>query len=116
MLAGTVLLLALAAQAPASAPAVATPPPQAPAYTGPAAPNLEAGLVAFRHRHFSAARAEFEKAVAADPQSAAAAFYLGYTHYKIGEPSRRMNPDKVQAQELFAKAFSLDPAFKPTWH
>ena len=27
--------------------------------------------------------------LAADPQSAAAAYYLGYTHYKIGEPSKR---------------------------
>jgi len=116
MLAGTVLLLALAAQAPANVPAVATPPTAAPAYAGPAAPNLAAGLEAFRHRHFAAARAEFEKAVAADPQSAAATFYLAYTHYKLGEPSRRMNPDKQQAKELFAKAFSLDPTFKPVWH
>jgi len=115
MLAGTVLLLALAAQAPASTPAVAAPPPTAPAYVGPAAPNLAAGVEAMRHRRFTAARAEFEKAVAADPQSAAAAFYLGYARYKLGEPSRRMNPDKQQARELFAKAFSLDPTFTPTW-
>ena len=115
MLAGTVLLRALAAQAPASAPAVATPPPAAAESVGPAAPHLAAGLEAFRHRRFSAARAEFEKAEAADPQSAAAAFYLGYAHYKLGEPSRRMNPDKEQARELFAKAFSLDPTFTPTW-
>jgi tetratricopeptide (TPR) repeat protein len=61
------------------------------------------------------ARAEFEKAAAADPQSAAAAYYLGYTFYKIGEPSRRMNANKERAKELFAKAFSLDPTFAPTW-
>jgi Tfp pilus assembly protein PilF len=116
MLAGTVLLLALAAQAPANAPAAVAPPLAPPAYVGPAATNVAAGLEAFRHRRFAAARAEFEKAVAADPQSAAATFYLAYAHYKLGEPSRRMNPDKQQAKELFAKAFSLDPTFKPVWH
>ena len=47
--------------------------------------------------------------------SAAAAYYLGYTFYKIGEPSRRMNANKERAKELFAKAFSLDPTFAPTW-
>jgi hypothetical protein len=26
-----------------------------------------------------------------------------------------MNADKEKAKELFAKAFSLDPAFNPTW-
>jgi Tfp pilus assembly protein PilF len=123
MLPGTVLLFALAAaQAPAvPAPglqekaAAAEPAPTAPAVSEATDPHIAAGLAAFRKRHFAAARAEFEKAVAADPQSAAANFYLGYVHYKIGEPKRRMNADKEQAKELFAKAFSLDPAFKPAW-
>jgi len=113
MLAGTALLLALAAQAPASAPA--QPPTPVAEAAGPTAPYIAAGLEAFRHRRFTTARAEFEKAEAADPQSAAAAFYLGYTYYKLGEPSRRMNANKEKAKELFAKAFSLDPAFKPAW-
>jgi hypothetical protein len=26
-----------------------------------------------------------------------------------------MNPDKQRAQELFAKAYDLDPAFQPVW-
>ena len=115
MLPGTVVLLALAFQAPSGAPEVPAAPAAAPATVEAASPHLSAGLEAFRRRRFSAARAEFEKAVAADPQSAAANFYLGYAHYKLGEPSRRMNPDKQQARELFAKAFSLDPAFKPAW-
>jgi tetratricopeptide (TPR) repeat protein len=107
MLLATVLLsAALAPQAP---PAVA--PAPAPA----AAESLDAGIAAFKKRRFAAARAEFEKAEAADPQSAAAAYYLGYTYYKMGEPSRRMNANKEKARELFAKAFSLDPAFRPTW-
>ncbi len=122
MLLATVLLsAALAPQAP---PAVPTPDTAAPAVTAAeppapaleaASPHLDAGLAAFKRRRFAAARAEFEKAQAADPQSAAAAFYLGYTHYKMGEPSRRMNANKEKAKELFAKAFSLDPAFRPTW-
>jgi Tfp pilus assembly protein PilF len=114
MLAGTVLLLAMTAQTPDSPPA-----PTAPAVTAPspeaASPHLAAGLEAFRRRRFAAARDEFEKAVAADPGSAAAAFYLGYAHYKLGEPSRRLTADKEKAKELFARAFSLDPAFRPAW-
>jgi tetratricopeptide (TPR) repeat protein len=80
-----------------------------------ASADLDTGLAAFRARRLRAARAAFEKAVAADPQSAAAAFYLGYTLYKLGEPSRRMNADKERARELFARAFSLDPQFQPTF-
>jgi tetratricopeptide (TPR) repeat protein len=126
MLLATVLLsAALAPQAPPPAATAPEPPPEAapaapvpsPATpsAGPAAPYLDAGIAAFKKRRFAAARAEFEKAETADPQSAAAAYYLGYTYYKIGEPSRRMNADKEKAKELFAKAFSLDPAFSPTW-
>ena len=120
MLLATVLLSA--ALAPQAAPA-ATPVQEAAAAVnatdlpspGPAAGNIDAGIAAFKKRRFAAARAEFEKAEAADPQSAAAAYYLGYTYYKMGEPSRRMNANKEKARELFAKAFSLDPAFRPTW-
>ena len=83
--------------------------------SGAATPHLDAGIAAFKKRRFAAARAEFEKAEAADPQSAAAAYYLGYTYYKMGEPSRRMNANKEKAKELFAKAYSLDPTFRPTW-
>lgn len=83
--------------------------------TADAPSAIAAGQAAFKKRHFKAAQADFEKALAADPQSAAAAFYLGYTHYKMGEPSRRMNEHKQQAKELFAKAFALDPTFTPDW-
>ena len=107
-----------AAPAPQTAPPQAAPEPAAqpaPAASAEAAGPIAEGIAAFRKHRFAAARAAFEKAVEADPQSAAAAFYLGYTYYKIGEPSRRMNPNKEKAKELFAKAFSLDPTFKPTW-
>ena len=116
MLLATVLLsAALTPQAPAAEPPAvkAAGVPATP--TGATAAALDAGIAAFKKRRFATARAEFEKAEAADPQSAAAAYYLGYTHYKLGEPSRRMNADKEKAKELFAKAFGLDPAFTPTW-
>jgi len=123
MLLATVLLsAALAPQAPPPEAPAPEPPammapdvPPAATSTGAADPYLGPGIAAFKKRRFAAARAEFEKAAAADPQSAAAAYYLGYTWYKIGEPSRRMNPSKERAKELFAKAFSLDPTFAPTW-
>lgn len=114
-LAAALLLVALSPQDPPPAPpaaAVASTELQA---TGPAAEAIAAGQADFRKRRFKAAQADFEKAVAADPQSAAAAFYLGYTHYKMGEPSRRLNDNKEKAKELFAKAFALDPTFTPDW-
>jgi tetratricopeptide (TPR) repeat protein len=125
MLLATVLLsAALAPQAPPPAPPAQEPAPAtAPAPAAPPAvtaaeatdPHIAAGIAAFKKRRFAAARAEFEKAEEADPQSAAAAYYLGYTFYKLGEPSKRMNTNKEKAKELFAKAFTLDPAFSPDW-
>ena len=121
VLAAVVLSAALVPQAVPPAPEAPAPsavsPADLPAPTStPAAdPYLASGIAAFKKRRFAAARAEFEKAEAANPQSAAAAYYLGYTYYKIGEPSRRMDANKEKAKELFAKAFSLDPTFRPTW-
>jgi tetratricopeptide (TPR) repeat protein len=77
--------------------------------------HIDAGLKAFVRGRFSSARAEFEKAYEAAPDSAATAFYLGYACYKLGEPSLRMNDDKQKARELFAKAYRLDPTFQPVW-
>ena len=97
-----------AAQAPAAQETAAAP-------TGSASDEIQAGLEAFRKRRFTQARAAFERAVAADPQSAAAHFYLGYTVYKIAEPKRHDSPGKKDAAEHFAKAYELDPNFKPAW-
>ena len=103
-----------------------TPPPAAPApqdsavtaapSTGAAQPHLDAGLAAFKKRRFAKAEIEFRKAADAEPQSAAAAFYLGYTYYKIAEPKRHDHPDKAKAAELFPKAYAIDPSFTPVWH
>jgi Tfp pilus assembly protein PilF len=97
-----------AAQEPAAQEVVTTPP-------GDAQTHIDAGMTAFRKRRFAAAREHFEQAVAADPGSAAAHFYLGYTIYKIAEPKRPFHPEKQRAAELFAKAYELDPQFKPSW-
>ena len=97
-------------------PTLQTTPRAAPAAaTGVAQSAIEAGLAAFKRRRFSQAEMEFSRAVAADPGSAAAHFYLGYTHYKMGEPPRRMNAHKETARQEFARAFELDPAFRPVW-
>jgi Tfp pilus assembly protein PilF len=87
------------------------------ALAAPAAPAtpIDAGLAQFRKHHFKAAEAEFQKAVDADPQSAAAHFYLGYTLYKSTEPRRRLTPEKERAAEEFAKCFAIDPQFRPVW-
>jgi Tfp pilus assembly protein PilF len=86
--------------------------PSSPA--GPTQGFIDAGLAAFRKRHFAQAETEFNKAEESDPQSAAAAFYLGYTIYKRHE-HRRNAPEKQKALELFSKAFSIEPGFKPVW-
>ena len=78
--------------------------------------HIDAGLASFRKRRFAAARKHFQQAVDANPDSAAAHFYLGYTIYKIAEPRRANSPGKQEAAQHFAKAYELDPAFKPTWH
>jgi tetratricopeptide (TPR) repeat protein len=101
---------------PPPAPTLQTTPSAAPeAAPGAAQSAIDAGIAAFKRRRFTQAEAEFSRAVSADPGSAAAHFYLGYTHYKMGEPPRRMNAHKERAREEFAKAYELDPGFRPVW-
>jgi hypothetical protein len=76
---------------------------------------IAAGLKAFRRRNYRQAEIQFRTAWEADSSSAAAAFYLGYTYYKMAEPKRPFHPDKKKAADLFAKAYELDPKFKPVW-
>jgi tetratricopeptide (TPR) repeat protein len=78
--------------------------------------HIEAGLKEFKRRRFARAQEHFEQALQAAPEDAAANFYLAYTVYKIAEPKRPFHPDKQKAAELFAKAYSIDPTFKPVWH
>jgi tetratricopeptide (TPR) repeat protein len=121
LLSSLVLASALAAAQEPAPPAA--PPPQDPSAvssvdapaTGAAQANIDAGLAAFKKRRFSKAEDEFKKAVEAEPSSAAANFYLGYTYYKIAEPMRRNSPGKQKALEYFDKAFELDPSFTPVW-
>jgi tetratricopeptide (TPR) repeat protein len=121
MIATLTLLAALAMPAQAQEPATQTAAPEvsAPetaASASSADEHITAGLAAFRKKRFAAARTHFEQAVAANPDSAAAHFYLGYTIYKIAEPKRPNSPGKQEAAGHFAKAYELDPKFTPAWH
>lgn len=102
------LLLAASAAAPQA------PPEPAQATAAPvAAGSVDKGVALLRRGRYRSARAELEKAVASDPQSAAAQFYLGYSLYKIAEPTRRLTKEKEEAAQHFAACFSIDPAFRP---
>lgn len=101
-----------AAQDPQDMPAAEAAPAMRPADAGEA---IADGLKAFRRRRFKAAETHFRRAVAADPQSAAAHFYLGYTIYKIAEPRRANSPGKQEAAQHFARAYEIDPGFQPAW-
>jgi tetratricopeptide (TPR) repeat protein len=115
-LAAFILAAALAPQDPAAVQVPPAEPMSTEAVTpGAAQEYIDAGLKAFKRRRFGAAQADFQKALDAEPQSAAATFYLAYTYYKIAEPSRRLTAGKKKAAELFAKAYELDPAFRPAW-
>jgi Tfp pilus assembly protein PilF len=76
---------------------------------------IDRGLAAFKKRRFTTASADFQQAVEADPTSAGPYFYLGYTYYKLAEKKRPFHPDKEKARQMFAKAYSIDPAFQPVW-
>jgi tetratricopeptide (TPR) repeat protein len=82
---------------------------------GTAEEHRAAGMAAYWKLHFQEAQGHFQAAVDADPQSAAALYYLGYTVYKIAEPKRPDDPGKRRAAELFARAYEIDPGFTPDW-
>jgi tetratricopeptide (TPR) repeat protein len=86
-----------------------------PAATGAGQAALDAGLAAFKKRRFAQAEVDFRRALETDPGNAAPYFYLGYTYYKMAEKKRPFHPDKQKAKDLFAKAYSMDPGFRPVW-
>jgi|RhiMetdeSRZDD1v2_1073273.scaffolds.fasta_scaffold182846_2 Tfp pilus assembly protein PilF len=87
---------------------------EAPAVTAPSASSsLDKGVALLRRARYRPARVELENAVAADPQSAAAHYYLGFALYKIAEPTRRLTKEKEAAAQHFATCYSIDPGFRP---
>jgi tetratricopeptide (TPR) repeat protein len=76
--------------------------------------SVTAGIIEYRKRKYVQAEADFERALKADPNSAAAAYYLGYTIYKRVE-KKPFHPDKTRAARLFDQAFTADPSFRPDW-
>ena len=116
MIPSLLLALALSPAAQEPTPATAVKSEDTAAAASPAAQShIDAGLTQFKKRHFAPAEVEFRKALDADPQSAAATFYLAYTTYKMCEKKKPFHPDKQKAADLFAKAYALDPTFKPVW-
>jgi len=108
-------LAARAQESPAPEDVAATEPAPTPAGgTEAAVEAIDRGLSAYWRHNWTAAQAEFQAALDADPQSAAAAFYLGYSIYKQYE-LRPFSPEKERAREMFARAFELDPTFSPTF-
>jgi Tfp pilus assembly protein PilF len=93
----------------------AAPPAQVEPTSSAVQAHIDAGLAAFKRRRFSRAADEFRKALDAEPNNAAATFYMAYTIYKIAEPKRPFHPEKQRAAEMFAKAYELDPDFRPAW-
>jgi tetratricopeptide (TPR) repeat protein len=97
-------------------PSAQEPPAPAPAAASASVDShIDAGLAAFKKKRFRQAEIHFRQAVDADPNNAAATWYLGYTYYKMAEPKRPFHPDKQKAADLFAKAYQLDPLFRPVW-
>lgn len=82
--------------------------------TSAATAAVDAGIAAYRKRRYPQAEADFERALKADPNSAPAAYYLGYTIYKRVE-RKPFHPDKTRAAHLFDQAFVADPSFRPDW-
>jgi tetratricopeptide (TPR) repeat protein len=103
------------ATAPATEATAVEPAEAASAPSASAGDPIQAGLALYKKRRFRQAAAEFKRAVELDPQSAAAHYYLGYSIYKIAEPRRANDPGKQEAAGHFARAYELNPNFKPTW-
>jgi tetratricopeptide (TPR) repeat protein len=76
---------------------------------------VQRGLASYRRLRLREAEGLFQDAAQADPCSAPAAYYLAYTVYKRAEPLRPFHPDKQRAARLFARAYELDPGFRPDW-
>ena len=76
---------------------------------------IDAGLAAFKKRRFAQAEGTSRRRWMRTPASAAPYFYLAYTYYKQAEPKRPFHPDKQKAKDMFAKAYAIDPAFRPVW-
>ncbi|OQW62667.1 MAG: hypothetical protein A4S17_01380 [Proteobacteria bacterium HN_bin10] len=109
------LLLSLAAVMLLVLPACATkekPKPRVPLPLGLAAPQqavqaTDQGSKAYQSGDFDAARASFEQAVAAMPQSGEAHYNLGLTLYAMG--------DNDNARDHFIQAADLAPGNKVIW-
>ncbi len=90
--------------APAAPPQEAQPAQVQPA-PAPSGATFESAIRLYRRGRYSAAVGEFGQVVAADPNNAAAWYFMGYAHYVLHH--------LPEAQDAFGKAFAANPAFDP---
>ena len=70
-----------------------------------ATPDFDHAMRQYRRGHYSEAIAEFNRVVAADPNNAAAYYFMGYAQYVTHHL-----PD---AMASFHQAFTVNPSFDP---
>jgi TolA-binding protein len=68
-------------------------------------PEFSAAMKSYRQRRYADAVSQFQKVVEAEPQNAAAYYFMGYSHYVMKHYQ--------EAQDAFGKAFAADPRLDP---
>ncbi len=79
--------------------------PQQSAVQSYSTPEFMQGMAYYRRHRFADAIAQFQKTVEANPNNAAAYYFMGYAQYVTGK--------HAQAIQSFNKAFTADPRFDP---
>lgn len=69
------------------------------------AASFDIAMKHYRQGHYAQAIGEFNQVVQADPNNAAAYYFMGYAHYVM-----KHNQEAIEA---FGKAFQADPKFDP---
>jgi len=68
-------------------------------------PEFSAAMKSYRQRRYAEAVSQFQKVVEAEPQNAAAYYFMGYANY--------VTKHYKEAQDAFGKAFAADPRLDP---
>jgi len=68
-------------------------------------PEFTAAMKMYRQRRYAEAVGQFQKVVEAEPQNAAAYYFMGYANY--------VTKHYKEAQDAFGKAFAADPRLDP---
>jgi tetratricopeptide (TPR) repeat protein len=73
------------------------------------------GFTDLKAGRYGTAEQKLLRAIEADPRSAAAHYYLGYTYYLLSRREPATSEYARKAAESIAKAFRIDPTFRPSW-